>query len=80
MDLGYNIRMEYFVKIIITALAVIAAAYILPGISVSNFTVAVIVAIILGIMNAVVKPILFILTLPLTVLTLGLFYLILKGD
>lgn len=49
------------------------AAYILPGVDVDSFVTALVVAVVLGILNALLKPILLILTLPITILTLGLF-------
>jgi len=54
-------------------------AYILPGINVSSFGSALIAALVLGLLNAVVKPLLILLTLPLTVVTLGLFLLVLNA-
>lgn len=58
---------------IVSALAIFAIALYLPGFHVNSFTTALIVALVLGIVNAVIKPILVILTLPITILTLGLF-------
>ena len=54
-------------------LAVLAAAYYVPGFHVSGFYAAVIIALVLGVLNITIKPILLILTLPLNLLTLGLF-------
>ncbi|MDE2590515.1 MAG: phage holin family protein [Patescibacteria group bacterium] len=54
-------------------------AYLLPGVQVQSFLTAIVVAVVLGIVNAVLKPILFILTLPVNILTLGLFTFILNG-
>jgi putative membrane protein len=64
---------------LINTVALIAVAYLLPGISVSNFVTALIAALVLGLVNAIVRPILIVLTLPATVLTLGLFIFILNG-
>lgn len=64
---------------LISALVVIAGAYILPGVHVENFLTALIVALILGVINAILKPILVILTLPINILTLGLFTLVING-
>ena len=55
------------------------AAYILPGITVSSIYIALMVALLLGIANTFVRPVLFILTLPITILTLGLFTLVING-
>ncbi|NNJ55016.1 MAG: phage holin family protein [Bacteroidia bacterium] len=71
--------MEFFRKIILTAAAVFLLAYLLPGISVSSFGYALLVALVLGFLRAVVKPILVIFTLPVTVLTFGLFLLVINA-
>lgn len=59
--------------------ALLVVAYMLPGVSVDGTWAAVWAALILGLVNAVVRPILLVLTLPLTVLTLGLFLFVLNG-
>jgi putative membrane protein len=64
---------------LINALALIAVAYLLPGVSVADFTTALVAALILGLINAVVRPVLLLLTLPVTILTLGLFIFVLNG-
>ena len=64
---------------LLNALALIAVAYLMPSISVSSFWTALIAALVLGLVNAVIRPVLILLTLPATVLTLGLFILILNG-
>lgn len=71
--------MKLLLKLIVNALAVFAAAYLLPGVSVDNFITAIIVAIVLGVLNLLVKPILVILTIPITIVTLGLFLLIINA-
>lgn len=53
--------------------------YLIPAVSVRDFWAALLVAIVLGLMNTVVKPILIVLTLPITVVTLGLFLFVLNG-
>src|SRR5262249_31726034 len=62
-----------FIAIIINTLAVLFTGYILPGIHLTSFWTALIVAIVLGIVNAIIRPIIFILTLPINILTFGLF-------
>lgn len=62
-----------------TALALGAAAWILPGVEVASLPALAIAALVLGFVNAVVKPLLLLLTLPLTVVTLGLFHLVVNG-
>lgn len=71
--------MGILINWIVSAMVIFSTAYILPGVHISDFTAALVVALILGILNAVVKPILVILTLPITILTLGIFYLILNA-
>jgi putative membrane protein len=63
----------------LNALALIGVTYVVPGVTVSDWTVAFIAALVLGLVNTLVKPILVLLTLPVTVLTLGLFLLVLNG-
>ncbi|WP_322997840.1 phage holin family protein [Castellaniella sp.] len=64
---------------ILNAVALLVVAYLLPGITVSSFGSALIAALVLGLLNAVVKPLLVLLTLPLTIVTLGLFLLVLNA-
>jgi putative membrane protein len=64
---------------LINAFALIAVAYLMPGISVASFTTALVAALVLGLVNAVVRPVLVLLTLPVTILTLGLFIFVLNG-
>lgn len=63
----------------LNAVALLIVAYILPGITVASFGSALIAALVLGLLNAVVKPLLILLTLPLTIVTLGLFLLVLNA-
>lgn len=58
---------------LVSAMMVIAISYILPGVYVSGFIAAFVVAIVLGITNAVIRPLALLLTLPINILTLGLF-------
>jgi putative membrane protein len=64
---------------LINALALIAVAYLMPSITVSSFGAALVAALVLGLVNAVVRPVLVLLTLPVTVLTLGLFIFVING-
>ncbi|HEV8357876.1 MAG TPA: phage holin family protein [Gemmatimonadales bacterium] len=64
---------------LINAVALIAVAYLMPSITVASFGTALVAALVLGLINAVVRPVLILLTLPVTVLTLGLFIFILNG-
>ena len=67
------------INLLITAVAVVVAAYLIPGIQVDGFMTAIIVAIALAILNAFIKPILTILTIPITIFTLGLFLLVINA-
>ena len=60
-------------------LALIAVAYLMPSITIADFKSALIAALILGLVNAFIRPVLILLTLPVTVLTLGLFILVING-
>jgi len=71
--------MRFIVHLLVIALALWVTAYILPGVEFSSWQALAISAIVLGLLNALVRPILVLLTLPITVLTLGLFYLIVNG-
>lgn len=71
--------MTFLLKWLISTLAVIIAAYLLPGVSVRSFWTALLVALVLGIVNAIIRPIFVILTLPLTVVTLGLFLFVINA-
>ena len=64
---------QFLIRLLVNAIALLIVAYFLPGVHVASFTAAIIVALILGIVNAILKPILIILTLPVVILTLGLF-------
>ena len=64
---------------LINAIALMAVAYLPPGITVSSFIVALVAALVLGLVNAVIRPVLILLTLPATLLTLGLFIFVING-
>ena len=71
--------MKSIVRILLTALAVVILAKVLPGVTVEGYLSAVIVAIVIALLRFIVKPILVILTLPITIITLGLFLLFVNG-
>jgi putative membrane protein len=71
--------MEWLVKILLSSIAVLASAYIIPGVEVESFTIAIVVAVVISILNMFFKPIFILLTLPITVLTLGLFLLLVNS-
>lgn len=71
--------MNILARILITAILVLVIAKFLPGVTVDSFSTSIVVAIVLALLNLIVKPVLVILTLPVTILTLGLFLLIING-
>ncbi|MDP5104897.1 MAG: phage holin family protein [Polaribacter sp.] len=71
--------MKTLLKIILTALAVIVLAKILPGVEVVNYTTAIIVAIVISLLNLFVRPLLVFFTLPATIVTLGLFLFVINA-
>ena len=64
---------HFFTKTVATALAVLLVAYFMKGVTVDNSVTALLVALVLGLLNNFVKPILILLTIPITIFTLGLF-------
>jgi len=72
-------HMNIIIRILLTAVAVVVLAKFLPGVDVAGFFGAIVVAIVLALLNAILKPILIILTLPITIVTLGLFLLVINA-
>lgn len=62
-----------------SALIIIIAAYVLPGVHIENFWTALLLALVLGLLNLIVKPLLVLLTLPITILTMGLFLVVINA-
>ena len=71
--------MNFLIKLIISTLAVMMVSYILPGVHVQSFGIALMVACVLAFLNALIKPILVLFTLPITLITLGLFLLVINA-
>ncbi|MCZ4409564.1 phage holin family protein [Cryomorphaceae bacterium 1068] len=71
--------MNMIIKLLLNALLVFALAWALPGVQVEDFWTALVVAVIIGFLNIFVKPILVVITIPVTILTLGLFLLIINA-
>lgn len=71
--------MKFVIRLLISAIALILVAYFIPGVSIDSFATVLLAALILGLINAFVRPIILILTLPINVLTLGLFTLIVNA-
>ena len=71
--------MNFFIKLILSAVAVIITSYLLGGVHVDDFFVALIVAALLALLNTIIRPILVLLTIPITIFTLGLFLLVINA-
>lgn len=71
--------MNGIIRFLLTGLAVMLTAYLLPGVHIENYGYALLVALVLSIANAFVKPLLILLTIPLTIFTLGLFLLVINA-
>ena len=71
--------MNLLIKIIITAALVLLISNFMPGVHVESFTTALLVAIVLGLLNVFIKPIIVVFTFPVTILTLGLFLLVINA-
>lgn len=71
--------MKFLLKILITTVNAFILAYILPGIEIDDIYTALVVALVLAILDAIVKPLLILLTLPATILTLGLFIFVINA-
>ena len=71
--------MGFLIRLVVNAIALLLVEYLIPGVHVSGLGAALIAALVLGIVNAVLKPILILLSLPLEILTLGLFTLVINA-
>lgn len=71
--------MLFLVRLVINAAALFAVAYLVPGVHVTGWAGALLAALVLGIVNAILRPILIILSLPLEILTLGLFTFVINA-
>ena len=71
--------MQYLLRLIVIALSLLITTYIVPGFSVSNFWTALLSALVLSMLNLFIKPIITLLTLPITLLTLGLFSFVINA-
>lgn len=71
--------MNLILRLLVTALLVLLISYFLPGVSVAGFGTALIVAVVLSLLNLFVKPVLVLLTLPVTIVTFGLFLLVINA-
>jgi putative membrane protein len=71
--------LKLIIRLVVTAMLVTILSYFVTGVSVDQFTTALTVAIVLGLLNLFVKPVIVIFTLPVTFFTLGLFYLVINA-
>ncbi len=71
--------MNWLLRLLISTIAVLVASYLLPGVSVNGPVTALVVAVVLSLLNLLLRPILIILSLPVTILTLGLFLLVINA-
>ena len=71
--------MNLLIRLVLTAGIVVLLAHFLPGVVVTGFTEAFIVAVVLGLLNVIVKPILVVLTIPITIITLGVFLFVINA-
>jgi len=71
--------MGFLINWLVSGLAIVITAYLLPGIRLTSFFAALVTALVLGLINAVIKPVLLLLTLPINLLTLGLFTLVINA-
>lgn len=70
---------RFIIRLLISSVSLILVAYLIPGISFNSYSTVIVAALILGIMNAIVRPIILILTLPINILTLGIFTFIINA-
>ena len=71
--------MRLIIKWLVMAASILAAAYFIPGVTVAGLKTALILAVVLGLINLIFKPILILITLPVNILTLGLFTLVINA-
>lgn len=73
-------NMNYILKTLLSAIAVFVLSNIVPGIAIESYTTAILVAIVLGLLNTLIRPVLIFFTIPLTIVTLGLFLLVINAS
>jgi len=74
-----NVNMNFIIKLFISSIIVFALSYFLPGVHVTSIVAALWVALVLGLLNTFLKPVLVLLTIPVTLFTLGLFLLVINA-
>ena len=78
-DFVYHFRMKLFLKLLVSTASILVAGYVIPGVQIDSAATAIIVAIILGVLNTFARPVLLLLTLPINLLSLGLFTFIVNA-
>lgn len=71
--------MNFLIKLLLSAIAVVLSSYLLPGVTVEGFWTAFLVAVLLSLLNVTLKPLLVLFTIPITFVTLGLFLLVINA-
>ena len=71
--------MTFLIKLLLNSSAILLTGLLLPGISIEGFGTAILVSLLLGVVNTVIRPIIFVLTLPINLLTMGLFSFVTSG-
>jgi putative membrane protein len=71
--------MSLLLRLLLNALGVILVSYIVPGVQVDGFLTALVTAFVIGLINAIIRPVLLVLSLPINILTLGLFTLVINA-
>ena len=71
--------MNFLIRLLVTAVAAYVLSKVLSGVHINDFTTAIVFALVLAVLNAIVKPLLIILTLPITILTLGIFLFVINA-
>ena len=72
-------ELGFILKFLINSIAILLTSLVLPGVSIDSFKTALLVALLLGAVNTVLRPVIFVLTLPINILTLGLFSFVIMG-
>jgi putative membrane protein len=71
--------MNILINWVVNALVIMVAAYLLPGVHVENYLTALVLALVMGILNILIKPLIIFLTLPITIVTFGLFLFVINA-
>jgi putative membrane protein len=77
--IGYSVPVRLLARVLLNGIAIIVAAYFVPGLVLAGTPTALLAGLILGVVNAIVRPVLLVLTFPLTLVTLGLFIFVVNA-